>query len=124
MLSSLISCVDGISVWPFDKTESSEVVIVEAYPSAFYVMASCKRPNPGKQTQQEVETIVDKTLRRFNVTCGRHRPHLQDEIDAYVTSAALANLSTDDSNFFTPDQLRTVIAQEGWIFGVPFGGSV
>lgn len=124
MLKSLSSCAsDRIAVWPFDEILSRELVIVEVYPSAFYRMADCRRPNPKTQTEEEVSRVVDKTLGRFNLACGTDQPRSQDEIDAYVTAAALAYLSNENSNFSVPDDACGLIAKEGWIFGVPFGGA-
>jgi hypothetical protein len=114
---------NGLVVWPFDEIDFNKVVVVEIYPSAFYAMADCKRPNPEKQKREEVDIVLDKVLRRFNVTCGYARPLSQDEIDAYVSAAALAHLSKETSAFAIPEHLRETVAKEGWIFGIPTGGS-
>jgi hypothetical protein len=109
-----------IAIWPFDQIGASPVVVVEVYPSALYPLANCTRPNPEKQTPEEVTNVVDKVLRRFDATCSNNRPKLQDAIDAYITSAALAHLSKDATKFAIPTYLQSLAKQEGWIFGVPF----
>jgi hypothetical protein len=124
ILRSLSPRPEGkIGVWPFDRIDASSVVVVEVYPSAFYPLANCRRPNPKKQTNEDVAKVVDTVLRRFEVGCGNKRPKSQDEIDAYVTSAALAYLANDTSKFLIPSHLQDLVAKEGWIFGVPFEGT-
>jgi hypothetical protein len=110
-----------IAIWPFDDISACPVVIAEVYPSAFYPLAGHKRPNPGSKKQAEIANVVDTVLDHFKVTCGDERPKSQDEIDAYVTSAALAHLSNDITNFLIPARLQELVTREGWIFGVPFG---
>jgi hypothetical protein len=125
VLRSLSQHAGGeIAIWPFDKLDTSALVIVEVYPSAFYPLADCRRPNPKKQTREQVASVVDKVLCHFGATCDDDRPISQDEIDAYVTSAALAHLSKDASNFSIPSHLHNLVAQEGWIFGVSTGDAV
>lgn len=113
-----------IAIWPFDKSDASSLILVEVYPSAFYPLVNCRRPNPKKQTCEEVAKIVDTVLDRFEVSCREDRPTSQDEIDAYVTAAALAHLAKDASKFLIPLQLQDRVAKEGWIFGVTFGGAL
>jgi len=112
---------NGIAVWPFDNLRSKQTVIMEVYPSAFYPMADGRRPDPKKQTSAAVADLIRQVLRRFGVTSDEDIPKTQDGIDAYVTSAALAHLSKEQSNFVVPPYFREVASQEGWIFGVPFG---
>ena len=109
-----------IAIWPFDRIDDARIVIVEVYPSAFYPFANCRRPN-SKHNDEQIAGIVDTVLSHFGTMCGDSRPKSQDEIDAYVTSAALAYLSMTTSSFAVPPRLRERVAKEGWIFGVPFG---
>lgn len=122
VLKSLSPSADcGIAVWPFDKIDRSKIVIVEIYPSAFYPMVQCRRPNPEKQTREAVEEVIARVVQHFGV--GRPEPELstQDEIDAYVTAAALSHFSKDASNFSVPRHLQAAASQEGWIFGITGG---
>jgi hypothetical protein len=112
-----------IAIWPFDDIQSQKVVVVEVYPSAFYPLANCRRPNPKKQARDAVEGTAGRTLKYFGVDHGEDVPRSEDEIDAFVTSAALAHISKDASSFSIPASLRATVAQEGWIFGVPTGGA-
>jgi len=106
-----------ITIRPFDRIDDARIV----YPSVFYPFANCRRPN-SKHSDEQIAGIVDTVLGHFGTMCGDGRPKSQDEIDAYVTCAALAYLSKTTSSFAVPPRLRELVGKEGWIFGVPFGG--
>ena len=112
-----------IAIWLFDEIDFSKSVVVEVYPSRFYAMADRKRPNPEKQTREAVDSVVNEVLRYLNVTCGYEKPGSQDEIDAFITAAAIACLTRQLSVFSVPSHLQAVVAKDGWILGVHFGGA-
>jgi len=112
-----------IAIWPFDTSDTADVVIVEVYPSAFYAMAEQRRPNPKKDSQQAIAKVTRAVLNHFNISAKCLVVGLSgDKLDALIASAALASLVQKPGALHVPHALRETAAREGWIFGVPFGG--
>jgi hypothetical protein len=111
-----------IAIWPFDRIERANTVIVEIYPALFYASAGRRRPAPAQIKSGAYKRIAGAVLRHFGCHDDVEIPVSIDAIDALVSAAAIARLSRQTGVFATPTDMG-VIAKEGWIFGVPFGGA-
>jgi hypothetical protein len=101
-----------VSIWPFDEVDDARSVIVEIFPRYF---PCSKGLSPNLSNHQ----LLNKALSAFGSATVKKSPASEDEGDALLSAAALRFLSKSGALFQISDP---VARQEGWIFGVPFGG--
>jgi hypothetical protein len=101
-----------LSIWSFDEIDDERSIIVEVFPRFFPLS---RRLSP-KLSQHE---NLNLALAAFDSASASKPPASEDEGDAILAAAALRSLSMDRTLFNLPSGYDR---QEGWIFGVPFGG--
>jgi hypothetical protein len=110
----------NIAIWPFDPISSQSVVIVEIYPSLFYVKKGFRRSFLNKRiSDDQFFGYRDAVLRSYGaVAIESDRVRSVDSVDAMVSAAALASGSKELTNFDLPCNRKALMQREGWIFGV------
>ena len=104
---------DAISIWPFDEIDNKRSVVVEIFPRYF----PCSK---GLRANLIDHNSLNAALLAFGSEPVDKTPSSEDEGDALLSAAALRYLSNCESLFQFP---HAAARQEGWIFGVPFGGA-
>jgi hypothetical protein len=110
-----------VAIWPFDLISRQSVVIVEIYPSLFYLEKGFRRRRLNKGlNDDEFFAYRDAVLRSYGaVAIESDRVRSVDSVDAVVSAAVLATGSRDLTNFDLPSNRKALMQREGWIFGVP-----
>jgi hypothetical protein len=109
-----------IAIWPFDQIDSQTIVIVEIYPSLFYLKKNFRRSGMNKRLGDDAFFAYrDAVLRSYGAE-AIEKDHVRsvDCADALVSAAALATESGDIGSFDLPSDRKALMQREGWIFGV------
>ncbi|MGA7805343.1 hypothetical protein, partial [Bradyrhizobium sp.] len=109
-----------IAIWPFDSIGRQTVVIVEIYPSLFYVKKNFRRADLNKRLKDDqFFAYRDAVLQSYGADAGESGVRSVDGVDALVSAAALAAEAANTGSFDLPSDRKALMQREGWIFGVP-----
>ena len=115
--------IEKSAVWPFDDISDANLVLVEIYPSLFYHRNSFDRARLSRLRKSEIDEFFnyrEDVLKSYGAISNKFDlvPSV-DAADAMISSAALAEISKDESLFGMPANRKALMRREGWIFGVP-----
>ena len=105
---------DKADIWPFDITLSSQLCLVEIFPSYYFKYAGIV-PSGGAQTRPDALNAALSFFDSDGVPASFQAEGPDgDDADALIASAALRYFADDPSLWQVPEKARS----EGWIFGV------
>ena len=101
-------------VWPFQKENNEQSIIVEIFPRFFYILAGA---NPREWRNRYK---VNNALKWYGSDELPHDVTLEseDQIDAIISAAAIRHLAANPDTWNPPRLNECARSYEGWIFGV------